>query len=150
MKELIEKTIILLKIQIKNNLETINHNQARIREISTQPKSAKSNSDLDDHYTTNNRLLSENNDFINIQLALMNFLDKYKDSPVMKDAVPALDINTIASEEELFERTIAGVIQYNQAHPYFNDKKFYFKLMKFYQDREEYEKCQELSMLKMK
>ena len=83
MIELIQKTISLLKLKVKSNLELINKNQVKIKEILKEPNSSKRTTSFEEHYETNKSLLAENNDFINIQLTLINFLEKYKDSLIL-------------------------------------------------------------------
>ena len=148
MKELIQKTIALLKLRVKNNLELINKNQVKIKEILKEPNSLKRTTSFEEHYETNKSLLAENNDFINIQLTLINFLEKYKDSPLLKDNPPVIEIETIKDAKELFKLTVKGKIAFDKKHPQFNNESFFRRLLKYYQDIEAYEKCQALINLK--
>ena len=148
MKELIQKTITLLKLRVKNNLELINKNQVRIKEILKEPNSSKRTTRFEEHYETNKGLLAENNDFINIQLTLINFLEKYKDSSILEDNPPVIEIKPIKDEKELFKLTVEGEIAFNRKHPQFNNESFFKELLKYYQDIEAYEKCQALINLK--
>jgi hypothetical protein len=148
MRELIQKTISLLKQRVKNNLELINQNQVKIKEILQEPSSSNRSVRFEQHYEINKSLLAENNDFINIQLVLINFLEKYKDSQVFNDNLPVIEIKKIKSEDELFNLTLKGTLPYNEGHPLYNNKAFFMKLLKHYQDIEAYEKCQELINLK--
>ena len=148
MKELIQKTIALLKSRVKNNLELINKNQVKIKEILKEPNSSKRTTSFEEHYETNKSLLAENNDFINIQLTLINFLEKYKDSPLLKDNPPVIEIETIKDAKELFKLTVKGKIAFDKKHPQFNNESFFRRLLKYYQDIEAYEKCQALINLK--
>ena len=148
MRQLIQKTISLLKQRVKNNLELINQNQVKIKEILQEPSSSNRSIRFEQHYEINKSLLAENNDFINIQLTLINFLEKYKDSQVFNDNLPVIEIKKIKSEDELFNLTLKGTVPYNKDHPLYNNKAFFMKLLKHYQDIEAYEKCQELINLK--
>jgi hypothetical protein len=148
MRQLIQKTISLLKQRVKNNLELINQNQVKIKEILQEPSSSNRSIRFEQHYEINKSLLAENNDFINIQLTLINFLEKYKDSLVLDDNLPVIEIKKIKSEDELFNLTLKGTVPYNKDHPLYNNKAFFMKLLKHYQDIEAYEKCQELINLK--
>lgn len=150
MKDLIQKTIALLKLHVKNNLEVINQNQTKIKEILKEPSSAERSMNFEKHYEVNKNLLAENNDFINVQLTLINFLEKYKNSGLLQDSQPISDIDEHMDEEDVFKLTVMGKIDYDKNHMYFDDKKFFEKLIKFYQEREEYEKCKELLDLKGK
>ncbi len=148
MKGLIQKTIAILKIYIKNNLEVINLNQTKIKQILQEPKSSERSVNFEKHYEVNKNLLSENNDYIKLQLALINFLEKYKNADIMKE-LPS-DISTCLSEdpENTFDLTVQGKLPFNSNHPNFNDKDFFDKLIAYYRDREEYEKCHDLLTIK--
>jgi hypothetical protein len=148
MIELIQKTITLLKLRVKSNLELINKNQVKIKEILKEPNSSKRTTLFEEHYETNKSLLAQNNDFISIQLTLINFLEKYKDSLILKDNPPVIEIESINNEKELFDLTVAGAITFDKKHPQYNNEFFFKKLLKYYQDIEAYEKCQALINLK--
>lgn len=144
MKDLIQRTISLLKLHVKNNLEVINQNQVKIKQILKQPASAERSFNFEKHYEVNKNLLAENNDFINVQLTLINFLEKYKNLEALRENYSVIDADTIVDEEELFKLTVYGTIPFNEDHPCYEDEFFFDKLMKHYQNNEEYEKCQEL------
>jgi len=144
MKDLIQKTIAILKLHVKNNLEVINQNQTRIKQILKEPASSKRSLNFEKHYEVNRNLLSENNDFINVQLALINFLEKYKDADIMKEQEPDINLSSVNDEEEIFRLTVSGMVPFDSKHPNYNDTGFFEKLLCYYRDREEYEKCHQL------
>jgi hypothetical protein len=148
MKDMIQKTITFLKYRVKSNLELINQNQLRIKQILRQPTSEKRNEDFEKHYELNKSLLAENNDFINIQFTLINFLEKYKSSAILNGKEEKTNVKAVKNEKELFDLTINGEIDYDVDHPLFNDDSFFKKLLDYYKSTEEYEKCQELINLK--
>ncbi len=150
MKDLIQKTVALLKLRVKSNLEVINKNQVRIKEILKQPASAERSFTFEKHYEVNKNLLSENNDFINVQLTLINFLEKYKNSDALQESLPAIDVSAISDEEELMNITLNGTLPFDEDHPFFGNEKFFSRLMRHYQVNEQYEKCQELMDLRKK
>ena len=47
-----------------------------------------------------------------------------------------------------FNQTITGILKFDLQHPHFNNPKFFNDLLKYYQEKEDYEKCQELLKLK--
>lgn len=149
MRTLLQNAVELLKKRVKENLDTINHNQAEIRQLLNQPLSPERTYYIDKHYDINKVLLSENNDFINLQLTILNFLDKYKDSPIMEDdgSMPQDDFST-ADESTLFDMTIQGKLDFNLSHPRFSDESFFRKLLSYYAATEAYEKCESLMKLK--
>lgn len=143
MKSLIQKTIALLKIQVKSNLEVINQNQTKIKEILQEPASAERSFNFERHYEVNKTLLAENNDLINVQLTLINFLEKYKNSNILEEKHTVVDFHSV-DEDEMFNLTVKGTIPFEKGHPFFEDSEFFQKLMFHYQKNEEYEKCHEL------
>jgi len=148
MKDLIQKTITVLKFKVKTNLELINQNQVKIKEILSEPTSSKRNEVFEKHYEINKSLLAENNDFINIQLTLINFLEKYKSSSIFEKQGQKITFNVVKNKDELFNLTINGAIAYDSKHPLYNDDSFFKKLLDYYKSIEEYEKCQALINLK--
>jgi hypothetical protein len=150
MKDLIQKTISILKIHVKNNLEVINQNQTRIKQILKEPASSQRSLNFEKHYEVNKNLLSENNDIINVQLTLINFLEKYKDADILREQRPESDLVLAKNEEEIFSLTVSGMIPFDSKHPHYNDSGFFEKLLHYYQEHEEYEKCHELLNIKHK
>jgi hypothetical protein len=150
MKDLIQRTIAILKLHIKNNLEVINQNQTKIKKILQEPKSSERSLNFEKHYEVNRNLLSENNDFIKLQLALVNFLEKYKNADIMEESPSHVSSYCLGDPEEIFNLTVTGKLPFNFEHPSFNDRDFFNKLLGYYQAREEYEKCHELLCMKRK
>lgn len=150
MRELLQKTIDQLKKRVKNNLKVINSNQKIIKDLLNQPNSPERAVEFEKYYAANKTLLQENNDYINIQLTLINFLEKYKGTAVLNDAMPVIDIYSISDESEVFDLTIKGIVAFNESHPRFNDGEFIDKMIQYFEKMEEYEKCSELLELKSK
>jgi hypothetical protein len=153
MKALIQRTIDLLKKKVRENLEAINKNQTKLNEMLNQPVSAERTYHIEKNYSTNKALLTENNDFISLQLSLVNFLEKYKDKLVLKEEEEDLteaDAVSFLDDEELFELTIQGKIGFESGHPKFQDDVFFNKLLTYYASQEAYEKCNALLSLKNK
>lgn len=144
MKDLIQQTIELLKLRVKTNLEKIKDNQLKIKEILKQPTSAERTLKFEEQYQENKNLLAQNNDFINIQLTLINFLEKYKNSDTLTDKEPVNKENV----EAVFEHTVKGKMVYDTNHPYFGDSSFFERLMSYYQKNEQYEQCERLIRMK--
>ena len=115
MKKLIHEIIELLRAQVKKNLEVINYNEEIIRKLSSHPESAHSMETYQKHYTENKSLITENNDFANLQLTLMNFLKKYKHSALLNDEFSLDEVNLKDDPEYVFELTISGKIPYKQS-----------------------------------
>ena len=150
MRELIQKTIDVLKQRVKSNLEIINSNQKLIKELLGKKNTTENSSEFERYYGANKKMLQENNDYINIQLTLINFLEKYKGTAVIEESLPIVDIYSITDELEILDLTLKGIVDFDEKHPRFNDMDFIDRLISHYKRTEEYEKCQELYDLKSK
>lgn len=139
---MIRKTIDMLREKVRGNLTQIQNNQKEIRELLKQQVSASRTEQLEKKYAVNKSLLAENNDFINVQLTLTNFLEKYEDTEFMSENNSLTP--KFSNEDECFEHTVNGFITYDLTHPYYADVKFFDRLLKYYQQLEDYEKCSEL------
>ncbi|MDP4208795.1 MAG: hypothetical protein Q8928_08290 [Bacteroidota bacterium] len=144
MKNSILKMIEGLKGKIKNNLLEIQNNQKEIRNVLKQPASQERSIYLEEKYLKNKSLLSENNDFISLQLSLAKFLDKYNYSDLFENEITPGPVVSKLSGSQYFDMTISGAIPFNQEHPYFHDDAFFNKLMKHYENIEAYEDCNKL------
>ena len=82
MRKMIKHTIEILKEKVKGNLLEIRQNKDEIRRLQELPVSLESSAELEIKYSISRRLLSENTDFINVQLTLANFVEKYHDSEI--------------------------------------------------------------------
>ena len=142
MKAMVEKMVEALKDKVKRNLLVIQNNQRQIRDLLKQPVSDGRSTLLEEKYASNKVLLAENNDFINVQLTLTAFSGKYASLEfVNSDNTPAIHFT---DEKECFEITINGQLAFDEQHPFYGDGNFFHKLMKYYQDVEDYENCSKL------
>jgi len=133
----------MMKEKVKSNLIEIQNNQKEIRSLLKQSASPERSIELEVKYALNKVLLAENNDFINVQLMLSNFLDKYSNSDVLECEMVTVPMQ-YRNENECFELTVNGRLIFNQSHPFYNDDNFYHKLLNYYQKVEDYEACDEL------
>jgi hypothetical protein len=148
MRDVIQKTIDVLKLRVKSNLDEINKNQEAIKKILKKPNSPERRKDFEKHYSINKNLLSENNDYINVQLTLINFLEKYKDTALLKEHLPIVDVYSITDEKEVFDLTVKNILPFDSSHPQHDNPDFISKLIDYYETNEAYEKCQELVNIK--
>jgi hypothetical protein len=149
MRALIYRTVELLKKRVRENLDRINQNQAEIKELLNQPLSAERTYYIEKYYDLNKALLTENNDYINLQLTLLNFIQKYKDSPALEEIdLPDLNSESYLDENEIFDLTIQGKLSFDLSHPKFGDEAFFHKLLGYFTATENYEKCNDLLNLK--
>jgi hypothetical protein len=141
MKDILQKSIETLKEKVRANLLEIQGNQKEIRSLLKQPVSSERSTQLEERYALNKALLAENNDFINVQLTLSNFVEKYSNNEIFSDV---LDMVKPVTESEFFEQTVNGKMMFNESHPYFDDDNFFQKLLNYYQSVEDYENCGKL------
>ncbi len=147
MKENLQHTIEQLRQHVLKNISLIKANENHIREVLTWPVSTERTKELDESYKFSKTLLSENNDFINLQVTVMNFINKYKNvfekeqQPVKVIAQTEQKEEAKLSREDYFKLTIENAIEFNNDHPYFNDEHFYDELFDYYQNTENYEMC---------
>lgn len=142
MKDLVQKTIDLLKDKVKLNLDEIKKNQTIIRDLLNKNPTGQRNPEFDEIYNLNKAMLSENNDFINLQINLVNFLNKYKDTPVCQLGYESAPVDDFPPDVDYFALTVQGIVKFNSSHPHFYDEEFYLKLIAYFQDKEDYEMCQ--------
>lgn len=169
MNEFLKETLNLLKDRVQYNLRIIRQNELQVREILKEPVSSDRSDRLDEKHKINNKMLKENNDSIKLQLSIIQFIDKYGKqlqafSDDTENIMPGLkqirnsieQIKTINSKSEqketsnelnrsdYFDLTINGGIEFDERHPYFQDKKFLNELLEYYTQNEDYEMCSKL------
>jgi len=142
---MMQKVIELLKERVRLNLETVKTNQSEIKNILASKSDTNMKMEYRKKYNINKSLLMENNDFINLQLQLVNFLNKYRDADFL-DSSASISGKELSSKENLdyFELTISGVIPFDKEHPLYEDDSFFEKLLDYYQEKENYEMCEAL------
>jgi hypothetical protein len=145
-KELLEQ----LKARVHANLDVVRNNEHLIKEILVLPDSARRSSMLQLKFQENSQILSENLDFLEIQLKLSNFLEKYKNTSVVANNEPDIEEPEVElTEADYFIATIEGSIEFDDKHPLFCNEVFYNKLLEYYTANEEYEKCQQIMTSKI-
>jgi hypothetical protein len=153
MKEQLQQTIEFLRQHVLKNIELIKANEVHIKEVLGWPLSNERTNELNESYQYSKKLLTENNEFINLQVSIMNFMNKYK---VIFETSQPVKVSTQAnnakqvnlSRDDYFRLTIENDISFDHLHPYFNDKAFYNDLFTYYQEAENYEMCAFLKKLK--
>lgn len=146
MKELLQTTIEQLRFHVMKNLELVRENEQQIKEMLKEPVSSTNAHILSDKYDFSKKKLAENNDFINLQLSIINFVYKYKSIWDKKNEMACVQENVpeVISREECFQLTIDSKIEFGPNHPYYYDDSFFYNLLEFYKEQEDYEKCDEI------
>ena len=149
MKDQLQQIIDLMRKHVLKNLELIKTNESHIREVLTWAQSTERTRELNESYKYSKTLLSENNDYINLQVSIMNFINKYQNtletgSTVKVSENATFTQNKSLSRDDFFRLTIGSNIPYNSQHPYFNDEIFFRELLTYFEQNENYEMCAEL------
>lgn len=147
MQNLINKILKLLKNKVSQNNSEIQHNQDEIRRILSADKLPGTEKDeLNDRNLINEELFMENEDFLHMQLQLSEFIEKHG------HLFSTEENDEILQEEEAalpyFTKTIEGELNYEPGHPQFSNIRFFNKLLKYYQEKENYEMCDQLVKIK--
>lgn len=152
MKDQLQQVVETMRKHVMKNLEIIKANEGHIREVLNWPLSSDRTKELNDSYQLSKNLLSENNDFINLQVTIMNFLNKYKhlveEESVVNVAIANIQQSQQLSREDYFKLTIENDITFDPNHPYYNDAEFFNELFSFFEQSENYEMCAQLMKLK--
>jgi hypothetical protein len=145
MKELLQSTVEQLRFHVMKNLELVRENEKQIKDMLKTPVTKSGAQLLAERYEFSKKTLSENNDFINLQLSIINFIYKYKHVWESERAVSCAEVAPVAvTREECFQMTVESKIEYDPNHPFYYDDNFYNNLLEFFQLQENYEKCDEL------
>lgn len=157
MKAYLKKSVVALKEHIKNNLEKIRRNEKEIKEILKEPVSDDRSTKLTEKFNLNKNLINENNEAINLQKSIMQYMDNYLNHVTFSEELEfdeasqnksiAVNTKVEAKREDYFDLTIKKAIDFDQRHPYFHDEGFANDLIKYFIDIEDYEMCARLSNL---
>ena len=85
MKDQLQQIIDVMRKHVLKNLELIKTNESHIREVLTWAQSTERTRELNESYKCSKTLLSENNDYINLQVSIMNFMNKYQKTLHIRD-----------------------------------------------------------------
>jgi len=143
MQDLINKIVKLLKGRVNQNNIEIQYNQDEIRRILNADRRLKGeNSTLNDRNLINEELFRENDDFMHMQLQLREFSEKYGSLfSSKKESETELEADTSLA---YFKKTVEGELSFEPGHPQFSNIQFFKQLLKYYEESENYEMCDQL------
>ena len=148
METLVNKILKILKARVKQNVKEIQYIQDEIVILQSEPSSTFTVRELELKNELNKELHGENEDFIEIQLQLSEFMDKYGDLFNSEEKEIKPSEKKEPDNSNFFKKTVTGEMQFDPEHPQFNNPKFLNDLLEYYQGKEDYEKCHELIKLK--
>ena len=151
MQNLVNKILKILKDHIHNNNQEIQYNQEEINRMISDFSKKYTEKDLEYKNALNKELLGENEDFIHIQLQLNEFMEKYRHLFPETEEYNDEELDVGPNENlslPYFHKTIKGQMKFDRNHPQFNNLKFFNKLLKYYENEENYEMCEQLIRMK--
>lgn len=127
----LKKALDFVTSKIKGNVAIIKDNCAKMKERNVQAQNGLNIADSVDYFSLNNDLLQENRDLLKIQAEISGYIVKYGNNTESE----------YLSDEDIFKKTIQGELELDENHPLIGDTDFMQKLLLFYQESEQYEKC---------
>lgn len=147
MKELLKAIMEEMKKKVVSNLEVVKENEADIKRLLNDPEGYEKAFNLQMRFDKNRSILSENLEYLNLQLKIVAFIDKYKYADFLKTPFQDL-LKKDPANIDFFNETIEGTILFNENHPLFKDEIFINKLIEHYLEKEDYEECKRLFQIK--
>jgi hypothetical protein len=146
MESLLNKVLKILREHVNQNNDEIRINQDDINRLLSESSSGSVKDELDYKYLLNKDLLDENADLISFQLSISEFIEKYGHIfPSIDDPSDFNDFSDIDGESEndsIFLQTVKGKIKFDVNHPHFHSTRFFNRLLKYYEEVENYEMCE--------
>ena len=123
-----EEALAFVKKRWNENTAKIKANLERSKKLLDQEKIEKIVPEVmnDD----NKKLLTENQDLLNIQKLIQDYMAKY-----------VANNPSLLSFDECLEYTIKGILPLDEEHPWINNSENLNKLMEYYTKAEDYEMC---------
>lgn len=144
MKDLFRQILEEMKDKVMHNLDAVKEHEGEIKKLSAQTETYARDFNLQMKRRLSRQILSDNLDYLELQLKILNFIDKYKFEGFMKMELPPI----IRSGVDYFKETIEGNIEFNARHPFYRNEQFIDRLMQFYLSKEDYANCDKLAKLK--
>jgi hypothetical protein len=147
MQSLVNKILKILKSHVNQNNEEIQYNQDEINRLVSDLRGNISEKDIEYKNALNKEMLEENEDFIQMQLQISEFMEKYGH---LFPGEHILEEENSDNNEPLpyFRKTVDGELEFRPGHPQYNNIRFFNELLRYYEEREDYEKCDQLIRLK--
>ncbi len=147
----IDKLIAILRRQVNQNNKEIRFNQDEISRLLSETLNSENQKSLNDKYSLHKELLDENEDLINFQLIVSEFIEKYghlfEDADLFEDDKDYNEDEETDEDMNFFKQTISGKLTFDHNHPRFHNPGFFNQLLKFYEEKEDYEMCEKLLKL---
>ena len=144
MKYLLKQILDEMKNKVVSNLEMVKEYKTDIKELLLHPESYARAFNLQMKKKRSRQILNDNLDYLELQLKIIHFIDKYRTNDILKSPLPPVILKNV----NYFKETSEGRMKFDERHPYFHDESFIEKLMHYYVSVEDYESCKNLSRIK--
>ena len=149
MENLMNKILRIIKEHVRQNNKEIQYNQEEINDLLSTGSSQINQRELEIKKDLNKELMNENKDFLKMQFEITEFIEKYGHLFSEDEITGTVDDDIHENEKlNLFYQTISGTLKFDSMHPLFDNPDFFRQLFEYYQEKEDYEMCQELLKLK--
>ena len=148
MEKQVNKILKILKDHVNQNNREIQFNQEEINKLLSLGGAGSRKEDLDFKYSINKELLEENDNFIDLQLRLNEFMERFGYIFSDEEAIEITDIPEANEIFPYFNKTVSGQMKYGPQHPQFHNNHFFNELINYYQEKENYEMCDSLIKIK--
>ena len=146
MKELLKKLLDEMKVKVLTNLEQAKEQEGDIRKLLSCPETFEKAFNMQKKFERTRQILSENHDYLEIQMKIVKLIDKYRNTEFMN--TPIVKSPEIKIEIDYFKETVEGRLVFNEYHPFYLDEIFISDLISFNLKNENYEECQRLIEIK--
>ena len=147
MKGILKQLLDEMKEKVITNLEIVRRNETIVKNYLSEPESSIKSEVLQNSFTANRIILNDNMDYLELQLKIVNLINKYRQTEIMK-----LPYNSIIEKDlaniDFFIETIEGRFTFNEYHPYYRDEDFIDRLMAYYLEQEQFEECERVACIK--
>lgn len=146
----------LLQEMTQRNLKTMQENNALLEYLSDAKSISVDNViNMKGKHADNNQLFRQNQEYLDLHNRLLSFLKSLdqnisdKVDEILSEKNELLDSfqNDKDDSENIFNMTVNGHLHLNSEHPLINNIPFFHKLIQYYSENEDYEKCIELSKI---
>lgn len=146
MKKVMKHLLDELKVKVTNNINVIRENEKAIREALAMTDNSVKNQILNQKFEQNRGLLNKNLDYLEIQRKVVHLIDKFRTNEIENEGTNLLLEASKHIYIDFWALTIDGTMPINTNHPMIKNEEFYNKLINYYIESEEYEKCAEIKL----
>jgi len=135
-KSNLEEMLNMMAKRLLSNVDKVKQNAADAK------RASELNISKDLFFERNKKLLTENNELLNLQKGIREYLNKYGESLENEQNGHAdQHEEEVYYMEDLIEQTLTGEFEFNENHPGYSHPEFLANLLNEYEKLEAYEQC---------